>query len=637
MGKKLKRIRVIISFLFIILFIITVPLKDARVSDSDEYREIVLNLANKYNNDKEKIKEVLIEKIDGNEITDREKGSFYIAYIVYNLVYPNFSEVERVSESAEKILIKENMYEHLAYYYFYLAFMYSEMYEYNKAYINIYKATELATKLYSKNKSNDIIELLTSTKYLQAAIEGELGLTDIAKKTYNEAENLEKEYHLCNYFDTINSKIHYNLFEKDYKEVIKLSLDLKYKMDKNKNKIEILYFINDMSLAEAYLNTGEIEKAEEIVNGYSNENLNDIELSSKYKLLGNIEEVKENYKDSLELRKKEFVILKDTKDYRGQLLDIEKILDLSEKADEHGEMTHWIKEYQDSIKKVSSLKGTQYLIGSLGNIELQNVKYNNKILELESKNLIYSTIIIFVVAISIIIVIAIANRNKRIRNEMLSSDIDVLSNQLKNQYEHYNNIKEYQEEVRRLWHDMKHHTNLLNTLLEKGEYEECKKYLNSMSNTIDLNRSKALTNHSILDAILVNKEKLCKEKNIKLLLDIKVPENLNIDNFDLCVIYKNLLDNAIEACLKLEDKERYISIKSMVMNKYLYIEILNSKANDVIKSKGRFISSKTDGGIHGLGISSVKKSVEKYEGNIKFDYSDEWFKVTALLKNEIKQ
>ncbi|MGL5479823.1 MAG: GHKL domain-containing protein [Clostridium sp.] len=567
---------------------------------------------------------------------DREKGSYYVAYIVYNLVFPDFDEIKRVSDETERILVKEKMYVHLSYYYFYIAFMYSQTYDYNKSYVNIYKANELAGELYSKNKSNYVLELLTSTKYLQASIEGDLGLSDLAKKNFEEAEKLEKEYSLSNYFDTINSKIKYNLYEKDYKKVIELSLDLKSKMDK-RNKIEILYFLNDMYLAEAYINTGNPKGAEKILNSYLDNSLNKNELSYKYRIIGDLEEAKGDYEKALKIREEEYTYLSKTMDYRGQLLDLEKILELCRLTGKKDEMISWINEYRECIRKVSSLKGTQYLIGSLGDIELQNTKYNNKILELESKNLTYIVTIIIIISILVIIIIGIANRNKRIRNEMLSSNIDILSNQLNYQYEHYNNIIKYQEEVRRLWHDMKHHTNLLNTLIEKGEYDECKKYLASMSNTIDSNRSKSITRHSILDAILANKQKICSDKDINLILDIKVPKTLNINNFDLCVIFKNLLDNAIEANLNEKNKEKYINVKSMVMNKYLYIEVLNSKTNDIVKSKGKFVSSKTDGAIHGLGIESVKKSVEKYDGNIKFEFSDEWFKVTALLKNEIKQ
>ncbi|MGL5479090.1 MAG: GHKL domain-containing protein [Clostridium sp.] len=619
-----------------ITFIIIIPLKSSKTIENDDFRKIVISVAKECNNDKERIKEELLNKINDSSISDRKKGSYYVSYIVYNLVFPNFEEIKRVSDETEKILVKENMSVHLSYYYFYLAFMYSQTYDYNKSYVNIYKANELAGELYSKNKSNYVIELLTASKYLQASIEGDLELNDMAKRTFEEAQSLEKEYNTNNYLDTINSKIKYHLYEKDYKKVIELSLDLKNKMDK-KNKIEILYFFNDMYLSEAYINTNNLKKAEDILALYPDKALKKNEVSYKYRIIGDLEEAKGNYEKALKIRKKEYKYLDNTMNYRGQLLDLEKILDLCKLTGNKNEMIFWINKYRECVKKVSSLKGTQYLIGSLGDIELQNTKYNNKILELESKNLTYVIIIIFIISILVIIIIAIANRNKRIKNEILASNIDVLSSQLNNQYEHYNNIKEYQEEVRRLWHDMKHHTNLLNTLLEKGEYEECKKYLSSMSNTIDLNRSKSLTKHSILDAILVNKEKICKNRNIKLLLDIKVPDDLNIDNFDLCVIYKNLLDNAIEACLNLEDKEKYISVKSMLMNKYLYIEVLNSKSNKVVKANGKFISSKNDGKLHGLGIASVKRSVEKYDGNIKFEYNNEWFKVTALIKNEIKQ
>ncbi|WP_194191280.1 sensor histidine kinase [Clostridium chrysemydis] len=615
---------------------ILVPIRDSIYKESDDYRGLISRLSLKYDNDISSMKKDTLGKINDESISDKEKGENYVAYIVCNLISPDYSEIIRISEDAEAILIKEDMQVHLSYLYFYLAFMYSEMYDYNKSYVNIYKANEIAGKLYSKNKSEYVTQLLISTKYLQACIESDLGLGDIAKSTFSQASNLEENTHICNYFDTINSKINYYLYVDDYDKVIELSLDFKNRVG-TLNKVHRLYFYNDMHLAEAYINKREFDKATDIVNNYNKIKLVQKEVAEKYRIYGKIEEEKGYINKALDYRKKEYDILKTTKDYRGQLRSLEKILVLTKKTNNMDDYGYWNEQFRGCVENISKLKGTQYLIGSLGDIELQNARYNNKILELESKNIAYIAIIVAAVSISIISVISIANRNKRIRNEMLSSNIDILSNQLNYQYDHYNSIIQYQEEVRRLWHDMKHHTNLLNTLIEKGEYDECRKYLASMSNTIDSNRSKSITRHSILDAILANKQKICSDKDINLILDIKVPKTLNINNFDLCVIFKNLLDNAIEANLNDKNKERYISVKSMVMNKYLYIEVLNSKTTDIVKSKGKFLSSKTDGKLHGLGIESVKKSIEKYDGNIKFEFSDEWFKVTALLKNEIKQ
>ena len=93
------------------------------------------------------------------------------------------------------------------------------------------------------------------------------------------------------------------------------------------------------------------------------------------------------------------------------------------------------------------------------------------------------------------------------------------------------------------------------------------------------------------------------------------------------------LDNAIEACLKMENKEaRWISVKARyVENGYFSYEIKNSKCNEIKMRRERFITDKADSLSHGVGISSVKEIVEKYAGTIDISFTDDEFKVVILI------
>ena len=93
------------------------------------------------------------------------------------------------------------------------------------------------------------------------------------------------------------------------------------------------------------------------------------------------------------------------------------------------------------------------------------------------------------------------------------------------------------------------------------------------------------------------------------------------------------MDNAIEACEKIDinGQDRYIKIKSIIKGRSLFINIKNSNSGEVYKDGSRFLTSKKDKINHGIGITNVKRTIEKYNGSMKIDYSDKYFNVSIIV------
>ena len=91
---------------------------------------------------------------------------------------------------------------------------------------------------------------------------------------------------------------------------------------------------------------------------------------------------------------------------------------------------------------------------------------------------------------------------------------------------------------------------------------------------------------------------------------------IHIDDVSLCTLFANTLDNAIEACQKIEDPDRRkLELKCRYTeNGYFSLELINSKINEIVVQKNQYISDKEDKSAHGIGISSIRDIVEKYEG-----------------------
>lgn len=212
---------------------------------------------------------------------------------------------------------------------------------------------------------------------------------------------------------------------------------------------------------------------------------------------------------------------------------------------------------------------------------------------------------------------------------------DILNEQIKNQYNHYVELEKYYSEIFRIKHDINNHNNIISVLLQNGEYDDLKNYMDKYNkNIINLDKEVLVCKNKIIDAICLSKRAICKEKGINIKFDIKVPEFINIDDLDLCIIYGNILDNAIEACNRIVDqnKEKFIDVKSNIVKGYLTIKIVNSKDGVSIKRNGKFITLKKDKKNHGIGLYSVQKSVDKYSGQVILKDKEEAFTTCIIVK-----
>ena len=201
-------------------------------------------------------------------------------------------------------------------------------------------------------------------------------------------------------------------------------------------------------------------------------------------------------------------------------------------------------------------------------------------------------------------------------------------------YEHlksqYYGLNEMYETNSRWVHDVKHELLFVVSCLEEnnlsGAYESIQGYLQKIMQ----NEKKVWSSFSFLDFMLNYKKTEMDKQNIKFMLDIEL-QHIEIPEEDLVIILGNLLDNAVEAASKCEKDRRCIKLKIHNLNDMLLLGIENSSCEMPKLKKDTFVSSKTDKGMHGWGIESVKRIVENYNGEIHFQYTEKVFQVQILL------
>ncbi|MDC7286273.1 ATP-binding protein [Blautia schinkii] len=205
--------------------------------------------------------------------------------------------------------------------------------------------------------------------------------------------------------------------------------------------------------------------------------------------------------------------------------------------------------------------------------------------------------------------------------------LDVRSEAMESQYQE---LRDSYDKYRCLIHDEKHMIFYLRECLEKGKLEEGKRFLENYQDNIVNNENSSWTGIVTLDFVLNIKMRKMNEAAIKFDLDSRV-ESIPMEDADFVVMLANLFDNAIEASCKCESGNRFIELSVQSVNEMFILRMKNTYLSEPNMKNDRFITSKKDKTKHGWGIESVKHIVEKYDGQIAFQHSNNIFEVSIII------
>lgn len=193
-------------------------------------------------------------------------------------------------------------------------------------------------------------------------------------------------------------------------------------------------------------------------------------------------------------------------------------------------------------------------------------------------------------------------------------------------------INQSKENLKTFRHDVKNHALSLKYYIDNGDGEGASEYLSNILEYINYSKEYAKSGNSEIDSLINYKMDLAQNYQIKAKVDLIIPDKLNINSFDLSIIIGNLLDNAIEASSKADD--RFINISIELDRNVLYISISNSYDGKLKFTGSKLVSSKYNEN-HGLGLNSVFKSVEKYMGTMNIRHDNHVFYVDILMYNQL--
>lgn len=216
----------------------------------------------------------------------------------------------------------------------------------------------------------------------------------------------------------------------------------------------------------------------------------------------------------------------------------------------------------------------------------------------------------------------------------------------------YQMLSEQYAAQERLRHDMKNHIIGLRQLIACREWEPLEDYLHKMAKTGGLEYPEAITGKHIVDALLYDKHKRALQNHIHWECDVLIPSYCPVTDFDLCVIFGNIIDNALEACNKADTAkppcgettkapDKFVHIICRPIKKFLLIEVVNTNpANGASKSADPLTIKNSEAvtpqkspscKTFGIGLMNVQEAVNKYNGTLEIAQSDNTYRISILL------
>ena len=217
----------------------------------------------------------------------------------------------------------------------------------------------------------------------------------------------------------------------------------------------------------------------------------------------------------------------------------------------------------------------------------------------------------------------------RICELLAEKELSNIHSMLKAQYDKYRNYQTTFDMINVKYHDLKHQ---IAGLRAEMSDEQRQKWIDDMEQELESYSPELETGNSVLDTLIAGKMMNCRANNIKVtcVADGNILDFMHVA--DICTIFGNALDNAIESVSLIEDPEkRLIHLSVSTKKNFVIIQINNYCENQIKIKNGYPVTTKADKTSHGFGLKSIRYTVDKYHGTVTFDVNKNWFELKILI------
>lgn len=221
-------------------------------------------------------------------------------------------------------------------------------------------------------------------------------------------------------------------------------------------------------------------------------------------------------------------------------------------------------------------------------------------------------------------------QQEQIRSTQASLELASINAQLDSQHAEYLQSKENIEAMGRLAHDLKHQIMALRAELDPAGVAASFEQLEA---SVAKASAQQHTGHPVLDVVVTAKMRACADRGITFtcVADGKLLDGM--DAMDVASLFGNALDNAIEACSRVDDPERrIIRLALFQRGAFAAVQVENYYVAGLRRgADGALATTKRDRARHGFGVKSIRHIARAYGGELTIDPADHWFRLQVLL------
>lgn len=199
----------------------------------------------------------------------------------------------------------------------------------------------------------------------------------------------------------------------------------------------------------------------------------------------------------------------------------------------------------------------------------------------------------------------------------------------------YESMEESYREQRKRVHEFKNHMGCIQGLLENENAPDAKAYVNRIQSTMFMDENTVKTGNNIIDIIVNQKYREALKEQITFVMKLDQLQNFPLQEEDIVILLSNLLDNALEACKKIENPDARTVKFQLVQKKRKYILVVsNTVAEDVVIRNHVAETTKEDKYQHGIGMHNIREILRKYNADGDCKCENKWFTYSIIINEQ---
>lgn len=261
---------------------------------------------------------------------------------------------------------------------------------------------------------------------------------------------------------------------------------------------------------------------------------------------------------------------------------------------------------------------------SIAALSASNMIFESTILSTENAYVL----LLFLLILVVIICMFAYQKMLSIMEENTLSQIELEKSKLRSDY--YYQVENNLKNLSMLRHDFKNHLIIIDNYNQTGQTKELDLYIKNL--TSELQKTSTIQTPSVtLSSIINAKKELSDAINVEFIFEQRF-EKIFFEDFHLITIFSNILDNAITAAAKINNG--YVKLSILQVDSFLNILCENNHAEHILKRDGLFLTTKSEEKeFHGLGLTSVRRSVDTLHGSMDITYTENIFNVQIQIPN----